>query len=340
MPKKTVSKNAAEVAPAAANLGGVWFDSTESTLEAAHNVVHLDHVTKPWTREAWERARPWILEQRQKLESNGWVPTDANRTELYVLKRNAPAGAFTEDGSLYLRIPKKFVDFMRSGRDEADKKRHVTKKKDVSYKLDSEWVWKVRVCSEADDNEEPNVQLDVLESMENILYLVMCLQPGIARLHAEKKDVIQHGTLVKDIRDDLETPSTRCRALVAESESYSRTLPPPYWLIRNEEMLTKILDVGYEPTLAAAQEHARSVTRTVKNVEHRVWEEKVPNEILAQIMAERERLAMEEDGELKKKKKKASNKDGTTKKGTKKSRATTTNNEDTLSTTASASIAT
>ncbi|KAE8213157.1 hypothetical protein CF319_g9199, partial [Tilletia indica] len=113
-----------------------------TNLEAAHNVVHLDHVTKPWTREAWERARPWILEQRQKLESNGWVPTDANRTELYVLKRNAPAGAFTEDGSLYLRIPKKFVDFMRSGRDEADKKRRVTKKKDVSYKLDSEWVWK------------------------------------------------------------------------------------------------------------------------------------------------------------------------------------------------------
>ncbi|CAD6885011.1 unnamed protein product [Tilletia laevis] len=327
MPKKTV-KNAAEVMPAVAPLGGVWFDSNDSTLDTAQGVVHLPHVTKPWTREAWDRARPWILEQRQKLESNGWVPTDATRTELYVLKRNAPAGAFTDDGSLYLRMPKKFVDFMRSGRDDSDKKRRVCKKKDVSYSLDSEWIWKAKVCNEADDTEEPNVQLDVLEPMENILYLVMCLQPGIARLHAEKRDVIQHGTLVKDIRDDLETPSTRCRALVAESESYTRTLPPAYWLIRNVEMLSKILDDGYEPTLAAAKENARCVTRSVKNVEHRVWEEKVPADILAQIMEERERIAMEEAGEIKKRNKK-----------NKKAKKVTTQHDDTQSI-ASTSIAT
>ncbi|KAK0518559.1 hypothetical protein OC835_007805 [Tilletia horrida] len=107
MARKTGSKNAAEVTPAAKNLGSVVFCSEEEHLQAAQDVVKLDHVNKPWTREAWERARPWILEQRQKLESNGWVPTDANRTELLVLKRNAPPGSFTEDGSLYLRIPKK-----------------------------------------------------------------------------------------------------------------------------------------------------------------------------------------------------------------------------------------
>ncbi|KAK0542792.1 hypothetical protein OC846_006636 [Tilletia horrida] len=305
MGKKTVNSKAAEVAPAA-NLGGVKFDSNESNLQAAANVVHLDHVNKPWTREAWERARPWVLEQRQKLESNGWVPTDANRTELYVLKRNAPQGAFTEDGSLYLRIPKKFVDFMRSGRDEdPTKKRHLNKKKDVSYNLDSEWIWKLRICNEADDDEEPNVQLDVLEPMENIMYLVMCLQPGIAQLHAQKKDVVQHGTLVKDIRDDLEMPSMRCRALVAESESYTRMLPPTYWFQRNEEMLTKILAEGFQPTMEASQDRARCVTRSVKNVEHKAWEEALPKNILEEILRKREEEMEGEDGEKKKKTKKS-----------------------------------
>ncbi|KAE8233934.1 hypothetical protein CF326_g1027 [Tilletia indica] len=36
----------------------------------------------------------------------------------------------------------------------------------------------------------------------------------------------------------------------AAGAAYSNTLPPPYWLICNDETLTKILDVDYEPTLA------------------------------------------------------------------------------------------
>ncbi len=53
-------------------------------------MVRLNHVSKPWTRESWEKARPFILEQRQKLETSGWAGTDSARTELYVLRRNAP----------------------------------------------------------------------------------------------------------------------------------------------------------------------------------------------------------------------------------------------------------
>lgn len=58
---------------------GAIFDSSTETLDAAKEQVKLDHITKPWTRDAWERAKPFILEQRQKLESNGWASADAAR---------------------------------------------------------------------------------------------------------------------------------------------------------------------------------------------------------------------------------------------------------------------
>lgn len=59
--------------------GGIKFDSSDSTIEAAQKQMNLNHVTKPWTRDAWERARPWVLEQRQKLESSGWSSVDCLR---------------------------------------------------------------------------------------------------------------------------------------------------------------------------------------------------------------------------------------------------------------------
>ena len=92
------------------------FDSSDAVLDEARKMVRLNHVSKPWTRESWEKARPFILEQRQKLETSGWSSTDSARTEMYVLRRNAPHGAFTDDGFMYIRVPKKFIDFHRSSR--------------------------------------------------------------------------------------------------------------------------------------------------------------------------------------------------------------------------------
>ena len=83
--------------------GGIHFDSSDSIAENARKQVNLAHITKPWTRDTWERARPWILEQRQKLEGLGWSNVDGARTELFVLKKNAPHGSFTEDGCEYMR---------------------------------------------------------------------------------------------------------------------------------------------------------------------------------------------------------------------------------------------
>lgn len=59
--------------------GGIHFDSSEATIDKATKQVNLQFVNKPWTRDAWERARPWLLEQRQKLESQGWAPIDGLR---------------------------------------------------------------------------------------------------------------------------------------------------------------------------------------------------------------------------------------------------------------------
>lgn len=115
--------------------------------------------------------------------------------------------------------------------------------------------------------------IDVSEPLENIFYLVMCLQPGLARIHAFRDNVIQAGTHEVDIRADAEPPTARHRAMVAASESYERVLPPPYWFKRNRDDLEKILGEGFEPTLAAAQDQRCATVRNIKNVEEKVWEE-------------------------------------------------------------------
>lgn len=284
--------------------GGVYFDSSDSVMDTAHKQVNLPHIAKPWTRDAWERAKPWVLEQRQKLEGMGWSSVDGARTELYVLKKNAPAGSFTEDGSIYIRVPKKFIDFTRSGKgnaadegaeaddggeDAGDKKKkkatRVSKKKEnaPSYELNDPLVWKIKIeNAESDDPErQPSVCLDLPEPMENILYLIMTLQPGLIRLHASRKNVVQPGTKQSAMRDDADTPTVRHTAMVAASESYTRTLPPAYWFKRNAESLQKILNVNgeeskeYEHSLAAAENVQRAVTRDCKDVTEKTWEEKV-----------------------------------------------------------------
>ena len=146
-------------------------------------------------------------------------------------------------------------------------------------------VWKIKVeNSESDDPERiPSVVLDIPEPMENIMYMVMTLQPGLIRLHAARKNVVQPGTKQSATRDDAETPTVRHTAMVAGSEAYTRTLPPAYWFKRNMESLQKILNSGeegkvYEHTLAAAENVQRAVTRDCKDVEERTWEEKVGGE--------------------------------------------------------------
>ncbi|PWN88095.1 hypothetical protein FA10DRAFT_232892 [Acaromyces ingoldii] len=287
--------------------GGIYFDSSDATVDATAKLVNLTHITKPWTRDAWERAKPWILEQRQKLESNGWSNADGARTELFVLKKNAPPGSFTEDGSIYIRVPKKFIDFNRSGKtaggddapaagadegaadgEEGAKKKktsRISKKKEnaPTYELNDPWVWRVKIdgADSEDINKEPNVALDVLEPMENILYLVMTLQPGLIRLHAERKDVVQPGTKQSTRRDDGEKPTIRHQAMVASHESYLRILPPAFWFKKNAEVLRKILSSQgnaeqskeYDETLAAAENVQRSHQRTVKDVKEKTWEE-------------------------------------------------------------------
>lgn len=294
---KKAGKNAGEDGPVVVNTrkgpdGGIKFSSSESTLHAVAEQTKLTHITKPWTRDAWERAKPFVLEQRQKLEGMGWSPADAQRTELFVLKKNAPHGSDTEDGFLYVRIPKKFIDFMRSGSaDEAEaaeegaedgkKKKRASKKKEgaPSYELTHPNVWTIKIDGDAENaDREANVQLDVIEPLENIFYLVQVLQPGLARIHATRKDVVQNGTKQSDMRDDAEVPTIRHRAQVAASESYLRTLPPAYWLRRNEGELRKILtETTFDETLAAADAGAArgAHERTVKGVAEKVWEEKL-----------------------------------------------------------------
>lgn len=62
--------------------GGITFDSSDAIIDEAQKQVNLPHVTKTWTRDAWERARPFVLEQRQKLETNGWTNVDGLRVSL------------------------------------------------------------------------------------------------------------------------------------------------------------------------------------------------------------------------------------------------------------------
>lgn len=59
--------------------GGVVFEATDASLQSAAEQTGLQHVTKVWSRHAWERATPWILSQRQKLEGNGWTTGDSLR---------------------------------------------------------------------------------------------------------------------------------------------------------------------------------------------------------------------------------------------------------------------
>lgn len=183
---KKSNKNQQEQAVDLANAGpkdcGVLFDSSDAVLDKAKEMVRLDHISKPWTRESWEKARAFILEQRQKLETSGWTGTDSARTELYVLRRNAPHGAFTDDGFMYIRVPKKFIDFLRSSRPsdeekaedqtEEDKKRKTLRRRKEnapSYKMENEFIWKVRVDGESEESgREPNVILDTPEPLENM----------------------------------------------------------------------------------------------------------------------------------------------------------------------------
>lgn len=204
--------------------------------------------------------------------------------------------------AIYIRVPKKFIDFNRSGKtggDEAaaeeggdaedgEKKKkkssRVSKKKEnaPSYELNDPLVWKIKVeNAESDDPERvPSVVLDIPEPMENILYMVMTLQPGLIRLHASRKNVVQPGTKQSATRDDADTPTVRHTAMVAGSEAYTRTLPPAYWFKRNLESLQKILNSAeegkeFEHTMAAAENVQRAVTRDCKDVEERTWEEKI-----------------------------------------------------------------
>lgn len=206
---------------------------------------------------------------------------------------------------MYIRVPKKFIDFNRSGSkaagDEAageeaeaedgDKKKkrtsRVSKKKEgaPSYELTDPLVWRLKIDG-ADSEEpgrEPSVCLDVLEAMENILYLVMTLQPGLIKLHANRKDVVQAGTKETSTRDDAEKPTVRHTAMVASTESYTRSLPPAFWFKRNAEHLRKIMSPTgnaetckeYDDTAAAADNMQRAVTRTAKDVKEKTWEEEL-----------------------------------------------------------------
>lgn len=109
----------------------------------------------------------------------------------------------------------------------------------------------------------------------------MTLQPGLIRLHAERKDVIQPGTKQSTRRDDGEKPTIRHQAMIASHESYLRILPPAHWFKKNAENLRKILSSHgnaeqspeFEATLTAAENVQRSHQRTVKDVNEKTWEE-------------------------------------------------------------------
>ena len=79
--------------------GGVYFCSDDQVLHPVQDQVQMDHVTKPWTREAWERARPWVLEQRQKLEVAGWSVAAPARVS-YTFARTLQVGVMTHIESI------------------------------------------------------------------------------------------------------------------------------------------------------------------------------------------------------------------------------------------------
>lgn len=263
--------------------GTINFLSTEETLDSAQQQVRLPHISKPFARESWERARPWMLMQRQKLEGMGWAPADNARIDLYSLKRNAPHGSFTDDGLVYLRVPKAFINFHRSGKPEDDKKddkahRHTRRNMHSTvYGISDPLVWKLKI--DAAESEEadrvPNVVFDVVEPMENIAYLVMTLAPGLIVLNASRKDAMIPGSHV--VETSPGAPSIRHQGLFASSEELTRTLAPAFWYKRNAEHLRKILgDAAFEATLRAAEDEERCTTRKLGQVAERVWEEVLP----------------------------------------------------------------
>jgi hypothetical protein len=92
---------------------------------------------------------------------------------------------------IYIRIPKKFIDFNRSGKgaggeeapeepteaDDGDKKKKKTSRlsskkaaQGASYQLQDPLVWKVKIdaANSEEVGRDPNVCLDVLEPMENM----------------------------------------------------------------------------------------------------------------------------------------------------------------------------
>lgn len=117
------------------------------------------------------------------------------------------------------------------------------------------------------------------------LYLVMTLQPGLIKMHANRKDVVQPGSKQSSVRDDAEKPTVRHTAMVATSESYTRSLPPPFWFKRHGEHLRRILSATgngevsqeFDDTAAAAEEPRRGgTTRDIKDVKEKSWEEELP----------------------------------------------------------------
>lgn len=87
---------------------------------------------------------------------------------------------------MYIRVPKKFIDFTRSGKGSADdagadeeggdakkkKSSRLSKKKEnaPSYELNDPLVWRLKIeNAESDDPARvPSVVLDVHEAMENM----------------------------------------------------------------------------------------------------------------------------------------------------------------------------
>lgn len=111
----------------------------------------------------------------------------------------------------------------------------------------------------------------------------MTLQPGLIKLYANRKEVVQAGTKQSSTRDDAEKPTVRHTAMVASTESYTRSLPPAFWFKRNAEQLRKIMSPTgnaevckeFDDTADAAENVQRAVTRTVKDVKEKTWEEEL-----------------------------------------------------------------
>ncbi len=79
---------------------------------------------------------------------------------------------------MYIRMPKKFIDFHRSSRpadddkaeegEDAKQRKTLRRRKEnaPSYKLDNEFIWKVRVDGDGEQSDrDPNVILDTPEPL-------------------------------------------------------------------------------------------------------------------------------------------------------------------------------